>query len=112
MIILTGTVAYDYIMDFPGMFSEHILPQEIHKINLSFIVNKFAKRRGGTAGNVSYSMGLLSTPHTLFSVVGKDFKEYKEEFNELGISFEHVQTNENLHGSTGFAMTDKNNNQI
>ena len=87
MIIVTGTVAYDYIMDFPGGFSEHILPKEIHKVNLSFIVNKFAKRRGGTAGNVSYSLGLLNTSHILFTVAGKDFKEYQSDFKKYGIKF-------------------------
>ncbi len=112
MIIVTGTIAYDYIMDFPGMFSEHILPQEIHKINLSFIVNKFAKRRGGTAGNVSYSLGLLSTPHILFSVAGKDFADYQKEFEKLGISLKNVLIDKNAYTSTGFAMTDKNDNQI
>ena len=112
MIIVTGTIAYDYIMDFPGMFSEHILPQEIHKINLSFIVSKFAKRRGGTAGNVSYSLGLLSTPHILFSIAGKDFAEYQEEFDSLGISLKNVVIDKNAYTATGFAMTDKNDNQI
>jgi adenosine kinase len=112
MIIVTGTIAYDYIMDFPGKFSEHILPEEIHKINLSFIVNKFAKRRGGTAGNVSYSLGLLTTPHVLFSVAGKDAKEYQSEFETLGISFKNVKIDENAYTSTGFAMTDKSDNQI
>ncbi len=112
MIIITGTIAYDYIMDFPGTFSEHILPEQIHNINLSFIVNRFAKRRGGTAGNVSYSLGLLSTPHILFSVVGKDFNEYCQEFKKLGISLDKVKINKNDYTSTGFAMTDKKDNQI
>lgn len=61
MLIITGSIAYDYIMDFPGSFSDHILPEHTHNINLSFIVNKFAKRRGGTAGNVSYTLGLVQT---------------------------------------------------
>lgn len=112
MIIVTGTIAYDYIMDFPGGFSEHILPEEIHKINLSFIVSKFAKRRGGTAGNVSYSLGLLAIPHTLFSVAGKDFEQYQKEFQKLSIDLSRVIIDENEYSSTGFAMTDKNDNQI
>jgi adenosine kinase len=112
MIIVTGTIAYDYIMDFPGSFSDHILPQQIHKINLSFIVNKFAKRCGGTAGNVSYSLGLLATPHILFSVAGKDFAQYRAGFKKLGISLTHVEIDKNAYTSTGFAMTDKKDNQI
>jgi len=112
MIIVTGTIAYDYIMDFPGVFSDHILPEEIHKINLSFIVNKFAKRRGGTAGNVSYSLGLLNIPHILFTVAGKDFSEYQKGFERLGVDLSKVKIDENEYTSTGFAMTDKNDNQI
>ena len=112
MIIVTGTIAYDYIMDFPGGFSDHILPEEIHKINLSFIVSKFAKRRGGTAGNVSYSLSLLATPYILFAVAGKDFDQYQNEFKKLGIDLSNVKIDKNEYTSTGFAMTDKNDNQI
>jgi adenosine kinase len=112
MIIVTGTIAYDYIMDFPGRYSDHILPDKIHQINLSFIVNKFAKRRGGTAGNVSYTLALLSTPHLLFSVAGKDFSEYKTEFTKLKINLDNVLIDKNNYTSTGFAMADKVNNQI
>jgi adenosine kinase len=112
MIIITGTIAYDYIMDFPGRFGDHILPDKIHKINLAFNVDKFAKRRGGTAGNVSYSLGLLQTPHILFSVAGKDFEEYRKAFLELGINLDFVKIAKTDYTSTGFAMTDKIDNQI
>lgn len=112
MIIITGTLAYDYIMEFPGEFGDHILPEHTHNINLSFIVNKFAKHRGGTAGNVSYTMGLLRTPHLIFSSAGSDFKEYKNVFDELGIDTSNILIDNNDHTATGFAMTDKASNQI
>lgn len=112
MIIVTGTVAYDYIMDFPGSFGDRILPDQIHKINISFTVNKFSKRRGGTAGNVSYSLGLLKTPQRLFTVAGKDFEDYKKDFNKLKIPLNDVVIDKTSYTSTGFAMTDTNNNQI
>lgn len=112
MLIITGTIAYDYIMDFPGRFGDHILPGKIHKINLSFNVNKFAKRRGGTAGNVSFSLGLFQTPHILFSTAGKDFEEYKQDFLKLGINLNFVKIDKTDYTSTGFAMTDKIDNQI
>ncbi|MDO8583201.1 MAG: PfkB family carbohydrate kinase [bacterium] len=99
-------------MNFPGRFGDHILPEKIHQINLSFIVNKFAKRRGGTAGNVSYTMALLSSPHILFSVAGKDFSEYGKVFKELKINLDNVLIDKNNYTSTGFAMTDKKDNQI
>jgi adenosine kinase len=112
MLIITGTIAYDYIMDFPEKFSDHILPEQIHNINLSFIVNNFSKRRGGTAGNVSYSLGLLKTDQILFSVAGKDFEEYKKTFTKLGINTKHVLVDKKEYTATGFAMTDATNNQI
>lgn len=112
MFIITGTIAYDYIMDFPGAFSDHILPEQIHKINLSFIVNKFERRRGGTAGNVSYSLNLLKTPHLLFSYAGKDFDVYEKAFKKFGINLDGVKIDRKTYTSTGFAMTDKSDNQI
>ncbi len=99
-------------MDFPGSFGDHILPDQMHAINLSFIVNKFQRRRGGTAGNVSYSMGLLKSPHKLFSTAGKDFPEYKKPFKRLGIDTKGVKVYKNEYTATGFAMTDRDNNQI
>lgn len=112
MIIITGTIAYDYIMNFPGRFGDHILPDKIHQINLSFIVNKFERRRGGTAGNVSYTMALLSGPHTLFSVAGKDFLEYKKAFLKLKVSIKNISIDKDNYTSTGFSMNDNTNNQI
>jgi adenosine kinase len=112
MLIITGSLAYDYLMDFPGKFSEHILPDQLHKINLSFTVNKFAKRRGGTAGNVSYSLALLDTPQILLSVGGKDFAEYARDFEKLSIDTSNILLDDEIHTATGFAMTDQTNNQI
>jgi adenosine kinase len=112
MLIITGSIAWDYIMDFPGSFSDHILPDQIHKINLSFIVKTFEKRRGGTAGNVSYTLGLLQTPHKLFSTAGKDFREYKAALTSLGIDTDNVKIHKETYTATGFGMTDKTDNQI
>src|ERR1700761_7046067 len=103
MQIITGSLAYDYIMEFPGSFSDHILPEHTHNINLSFIVSKFAKRRGGTAGNVSYTLGLLGIPQILFSYAGMDFDDYKKEFAKLDIDTKHVEIDSHDHTATGFA---------
>lgn len=112
MLIITGSLAYDYIMDFPGLFSEHILPEQLHTINLSFIVKTFAKRRGGTAGNTSYTLALLNTPHYLVSVAGSDFDEYNKFFARMGIDLNYTTVYQETYTATGFAMTDKNDNQI
>lgn len=99
-------------MEFPGKFGDHILPEQIHNVNLSFIVNKYAKRRGGTAGNVSYTMGLLETPHILYCAAGNDFAEYEKAFRDLHIDTSSVHIDKNESTATGFAMTDASNNQI
>ncbi len=112
MIVVTGSLAYDYIMEFPGSFGDYILPDQTHNINLSFIVNKFARRRGGTAGNASYTLGLLKTPHLLLSYAGNDFRDYKKKFTQLKINTSYVFIEKDEHTATGFAMTDKTQNQI
>lgn len=112
MIIVTGAIAYDYIMDFPGSFGDHILPDQTHNINLSFTVDKFAKRRGGTAGNTSYTLSFLKTRHVLLSAAGKDFDEYKKHFKKIGIDVSNVLIDRSQYSSTGFAMTDNKDNQI
>lgn len=112
MLIITGSIAYDYIMGFPGSFADHVLPENRHNINLSFIVDTFAKRRGGTAGNVSYTLGLLETPHRLFSYAGSDFPLYAKAFEKLSIDLSGVEIDPSDYTSTGFAMADKDQNQI
>ena len=112
MLIITGSLAYDYLMQFPGAFSEHILPDNTHNINLSYIVNSFDKRRGGTGGNISYTLGLLKTPHKLYAYAGDDFDEYKQAFEKLGIDLSCVRIDQSDHTATGFALMDKSQNQI
>ncbi len=112
MLIVTGSLAYDFIIDFPGKFSDHILADQIHKINLSFNVEAYAKRRGGTAGNIVYGLSLLGVKSVLFSRAGKDFGEYKKKFEELGISTKNVEEDDRNYTATGFGITDKDNNQI
>lgn len=112
MLIITGAVAYDYIMDFPGKFSDHILAGKEHSINISFTASKFARRRGGTGGNASYGLGILATPHILFTVAGRDFAEYKRAFQKFGIETKHILIDKKAYTATGFAMTDERDNQI
>jgi len=112
MIIVTGSIAYDYILDFPGRYGDHILPDQLHKINLSFITKRFEKRRGGTAGNASYCLGHLNTPHILFSYAGKDITEYKKDFEKVKINTSKVLIDKSTFTATGFAITDKDDNQI
>ena len=72
-ILLTGSVAYDYLMTFPGHFKEQILPERLGSISLSFLVESMSKQRGGIAPNIAYSMALLGEKPRVMATVGEDF---------------------------------------
>ena len=84
-IIVTGSIAYDYLMFFPGRFSEHILPDQIHQISLSFLVESMRKQRGGCAPNIAYSLALLGERPTVMATVGQDFGEYRAWLDDAGV---------------------------
>ena len=78
MILVSGSLAYDYIMNFPGYFRDHILPEKLHVLSVSFLVDKMQKNFGGTAGNISYNLALLGEKPTILASVGNDFAEYEQ----------------------------------
>lgn len=111
-IIVTGTLSFDYIMDFPGNFSDRIMPEKIHAISLSFLVDKLSKQFGGTAGNIAYSLNLLESNCHLLSVAGNDFEPYRIFLEKSGLSTAGVTQIRKLPSSCYFVITDKNDNQI
>jgi adenosine kinase len=84
-IILTGSVAFDYLMTFPGYFRDHILPDKLDSISLSFLVDSFSKRRGGIAPNIAYTMALLGEKPRVMATVGEDFDEYRNWLESSGV---------------------------
>ena len=76
-IAVTGSLAYDYIMNFPGHFREHILPEKVHMLTVSFLVDSMKRLRGGTAGNIAYNLALLGERPLLVASAGQDFTEYR-----------------------------------
>ncbi|MGC8857452.1 MAG: carbohydrate kinase family protein, partial [Anaerolineae bacterium] len=76
-ILLTGSVAYDYLMTFPGLFKEQILPERLSSISLSFLVESMTRQRGGIAPNIAYTMALLGQRPRIMATVGEDFGEYR-----------------------------------
>ena len=112
MITVTGSLAFDNIMDYPGKFSDHIMPDKIHQINLSFLVTTLKKQKGGTAGNIAYNLALLQIPVSIVGMAGIDFSEYAKFLHESGIDTSNIQTAENNLTSSAFIMTDKTDNQI
>ena len=75
-ILVSGSLAYDRIMDFPGRFEDHILPEKLHILNVCFTVNGLIEKFGGTAGNIAYNLALLGENPLILSAVGKDFDTY------------------------------------
>jgi len=110
---ITGSVAYDYIMDFPGYFKDHIMPEKIHVLNLSFLVNTMKRNRGGVASNIAYTMALLGAPPALFASVGaNDWAAYEEAIHKLGIDTRYVEVVPDEFTATCYITTDLDNNQI
>lgn len=109
---MTGSLAFDYIMDFPGVFSDHIMPEKIHKLNVSFLVNTLKKQRGGTAGNIAYNLALLQTPVSIVGFAGRDFSEYENFLKKSGVDTSKVKIAKGNFSSLAFIMTDQNDNQI
>jgi adenosine kinase len=111
-VIITGSVAFDYLMSFPGHFSEHILPEQIHQISLSFLVDSMRKQRGGCAPNIAYTLALLGEHPTVMATVGQDFGEYRTWLEQHGIDTSATVEVENEFTSSFFVNTDLDNNQI
>ncbi len=111
-VALTGSIAYDYLMSFPGHFQEHILADKLESISLSFLVDKMVKRRGGIGPNIGYTMAMLGGDPILFSTVGQDFDEYRAWLEEKGVDTSGVVVIKDDFTASFFATTDRDNSQI
>jgi adenosine kinase len=111
-IIVTGSIAFDYLMSFPGSFSEHLLPDHLHRVSLSFLVDSMDKRRGGCAPNIAYTLALLGERPRLMGTAGADFDEYRRWLEASGIDTSLVKQIEGKFTASFFCSTDKDGNQI
>ncbi len=111
-ILLTGSVAYDYLMTFPGLFKEQILPERLEKISLSFLVDSMSRQRGGTAPNIAYTLALLGERPRVMATVGEDFEEYRAWLEEHGVDTRWMLTIPGEYTASFFATTDRLNAQI
>jgi adenosine kinase len=111
-IVVTGSVAYDYLMSFPGHFHEHILPDQIDHVSLSFLVDSMRKQRGGCAPNIAYSLALLGERPTVMATVGTDFGEYRACLKDAGVDISAIVEVPGEFTSSFFVNTDLDNNQI
>src|SRR5512136_3079445 len=111
-VLLTGSVAFDYLMTFPGLFKEQILPERLEKISLSFLVDSMSRQRGGIAPNIAYTMALLGEHPRVLATVGDDFGEYREWLESKGVDTSLMQVVPGLYTASFFATTDQSNAQI
>jgi len=111
-ILLSGSVAYDYLMTFPGLFHEQILPERLQNISLSFLVESMTRQRGGTAPNIAYTLALLGEKPRLFAAVGEDFGDYRSWLETQGVDTSAARVISGKFTASFFATTDRVNAQI
>ncbi|MDL2209444.1 carbohydrate kinase family protein [Desulfovibrio sp. OttesenSCG-928-O18] len=109
---INGSMAYDRIMNFPGSFSDSILPEKIHIMNVSFMIERLDEKLGGCAGNIAYSLAVLGEKGVIVSCMGRDFARYEESLAALGLSLEGITRCEDELTAGAYIITDQNNNQI
>jgi adenosine kinase len=111
-IVVTGSIAFDYLMSFPGRFTEHFLPDHMDRISLSFLVDTMDKRRGGCAPNIAYTLALLGERPLLMATAGEDFGEYRAWLEAAGVDTSLVEQVSGKFTASFFCSTDQHNNQI
>lgn len=111
-IAVTGSIATDYLMVFPGTFSEQFVTDQLEEVSLSFLIDKLDVRRGGVAANIAYGMGSLGLNPVLVGAVGEDFDEYRAWLEARGVDTQSVHVSTIRHTSRFICTTDRVNNQI
>jgi adenosine kinase len=111
-LVVTGSIAYDYLMSFPGKFTEHFLPEHMQRVSLSFLVDTMDKRRGGCAPNIAYTLALLGERPLLMATAGEDFGEYRTWLEAAGVDTSSVEQIDGKFCASFFCSTDADNNQI
>ena len=110
--VITGSIAYDYLMRFPGRFTDHLLDGQMHHLSVSFLVEDMTRHWGGTAANISYNAALLGLRPRLMGTVGSDFGDYRSWLQASGVDTSAVRQIDSLFTASFFSNTDIDNNQI
>src|SRR4026207_497992 len=111
-IVVTGSIAYDYLMSFPGKFTEHFLPEHMSRVSLSFLVDTMDKRRGGCAPNIAYTPALLGGRPRPRGPAGPASAEYRRRLPAAGVDTSLVKQVEDKFTASFFCSTDSESNQI
>ena len=111
-VVVTGSVAYDYLMTFPGKFLDHFLPDRLHRISVSFLVDEMRKVRGGCGPNIAYSLALLGEHPRLVASAGPDALDYREWLRGEGVVVDDMRIFDDVFTASFFVSTDLDQNQI
>lgn len=111
-IVVSGSIAYDYLMSFPGRFTDQIIPEKLTRLSVSFLVDDMVRQRGGTAANIAYSLKLLGGDPILLGTVGQDFGDYAAWLQANGIRIDHIVEIPHKFTASFFVSTDEEQNQI
>ncbi len=111
-VLVSGSLALDRIMDFPGKFSDHILPEKVHVLNVCFMINELKENFGGTAGNIAYALSLHDESPTIVATAGRDFESYSDWFKSNKISTDFIKIIDEELTAGAYITTDLSDNQI
>jgi adenosine kinase len=111
-IVITGSIAYDYIMRFPGLFKDHLLPEKLGAISLSFLVESMVRQRGGVAPNIAYTLALLGARPAVMATAGEDFGDYRAWLEAAGVDTSGVKVIAGDYTASFFANVDRANAQF
>ncbi len=111
-IFVSGSLAYDRIMDFPGRFADHILPDTVYVLNVCFNINGLVEKFGGTAGNIAYSLSVLGESPCIVASCGEDFARYERWLGQNGLPLSHIRQVSGVLTAGAYITTDLDDNQI
>jgi adenosine kinase len=111
-IVVTGSIAYDYLMRFPGRFADHLLADQLHKVSVSFLVDSMRRQQGGVAPNVAYTLALLGGRPKIMATAGQDFTDYRRWLEANGVDTSGIVVFEDDFCASFFVNTDEEQNQI
>ena len=112
-IVVTGSVAFDYLMKFPGRFTEHLIPDRMDRLSISFLVDEMRRVPGGCGPNIAYGLAILGEPRPiLMATAGSDAAEYREHLGRQGVDVSHLRLESDLFTASFFVSTDQAQNQL
>jgi adenosine kinase len=111
-VVVTGSVAFDYLMTFPGRFVEHLIPDRLSRLSVSFLVDEMRRVPGGCAPNIAYSLALLGETPLLFATAGSDAADYRSRLEREGVDVSGLALHEDVFTASFFVSTDQDQNQI